>query len=94
MILEEGTDEQMKECAWRACLPFHGERWLRFVDVNMITDTKKVACPLRVMLIIDGGINFNIVYHQHCMIEALSIEDWLHRVAAGSLMRPAARRFK
>lgn len=87
MILEGGTDEQLKECAWRACLPLHGERWLLVSHEDECT----VVCKaFRVIAANDGFIN---VFHSqnHSLVECVPVEDWLHALASGNFKRPRRR---
>jgi hypothetical protein len=88
MILEEGTDEQMKECAWRACLPIHGERWLLVSHADECT----VVCKAFRVITASGGFIsvFHAQNHNHLRVESVSVEDWLHALASGNFKRRGA----
>lgn len=87
MILEEGTDEQMKECAWRACLPRKGERWLSFVKSHTAGTELEVTTFKSFRVLSSGADDINLLCFQPYGLTRMIASDWLHQMAAGWLRR-------
>ena len=72
MILEEGTDEQMLECAFQACLPLPCSRWVYY----------RYDEPYCYFIVRD--VRGSVVLTDTCMID-FSVDQWVLLVAEGKL---------
>lgn len=80
MILEAGTDEQLRECAFQACLPRPRTRWVYYRH-----DDLRGLRPYRYFSV--RGVRYDDVLTDSSMID-FKTELWVLLVAEG-MLRPS-----